>query len=359
MLVVTVNSQAGMSNSVSLGVVAAVDRETGCTPSPALQISGTIGPGASGGAVLDTEGRAVGITFAMFSPTTSAAPFNMPKIFITPSDSDGSPTDMAFLSEFLKMFQDYGLMLKGDSNVSDADRAKHVKEAERQMLAARDMLNNMVDVSRTTGSSGFAIPINRIKPIIDQLKSGKTIQHAALGMRLEMTDEGIRMVPSTGSPADKAGVQTGDILVSINGRKFQTVSAITTYITNLRKGDRVNLVVRRNGKEIPITVTAVSREDMTDIWLKYNEMQPPGSKAWPIRKPFSLSLDDADVTTVAKALSQAADVDVVAVSPEKIKGKVTVHMKSTYLETALPLICEALGCKFAKSGSGYILSPIK
>lgn len=492
MLVLTVNSQAGMSNSVSLGVVAATERDTQSAAGPVLQISGTIGPGASGGAVLDTEGRVVGITFAMFSPTSRVAPFNMPKIFISPSGSSKGSSGVTPLPEgaFKVMEGVFGDLGIPTDSAQVAEAAK----------AASDMAANMVDVARTSGSSGFAIPINRIKPVIEQLKSGKTVEHAMLGMSLTQTPDGISLKPSTGSPADKAGVKEGDILVSANGREFLSAAALTGYITSLKPGDKVVLVVRREGKEISVTVTAGTRpvgglaavtgpvlaradaaaqmaqcasnirqlvtaarlysehnggklptstnwrtlikpyiktqdvlkcpsgkvvyafnknlsglsvakiteeaatvlffeakQDLPNAtggradavlphgglgWFAYADghveraSEVPGESYWvvkqavskPARKTlpvpnatiklnFPLDLENADIDAVAKALSEASGVDVIVANPEVIKGKLTIHLRSTTLDAALPLICDSFNCQFTKSGSSYVIKP--
>lgn len=351
MLVVTVNSQAGMSNSVSLGVVAATDREMGSVSGSVLQISGTIGPGASGGAVLDTEGRVVGITFAMFSPTSRVAPFNMPKIFITPSgkaagsDSERLAYSQAMLNALKEMGSEFGAT---NFNMSP-------EQAQHALRASMDMLANMTDVARTSGSSGFAIPINRMKPIIEDLKRGKPIEHAALGMRLETLGDTIRLFPSSGSPAEKAGIKAGDELVSVDGRPYDSTVALTSYITSLKPGDKVMVVVRRDGKELPVTVVAASRAEVVE---SYSKALPKASVPAP-KKGISLDLEDAGIAEVARALAEASGVSVVVVNAESIKGRVTLHLKSVTLDSAISYVCEALGCKSTKSAAGYILKPAK
>ncbi len=340
MLVVMVNSQAGMSNSVSLGVVAATGREAGVGLGPVLQISGTIGPGASGGAVLDTGGRVVGLTFAMFSPTSTAAPFNMPRIFVTPSDKvDEGPEGLAWPAD-------------GPGVIGLNISAEQAEDAARNSLG---IVARMADVHRTSGSSGFAIPINRVKPVIEQLKSGKPVEHAMLGVQPVQTPDGIVLRPSPGGAAEKAGVKDGDLLVSANGRVFDSPTSLASYVLSLRVGETVKLVVKRDGKEISLSVVTVPRTDT---------VQPSAGNRGPFRAPkssekVSLSLDDAGIAEVAKALSEASGKSVVVLNPESIKGKVTIHLKSTTLESALSFVCEALKCTYKKSAQGYVIQAAK
>lgn len=347
MLVLTVNSQAGMSHSVSLGVVAAIDREVGTVPGLVMQISGTVGPGSSGGPVLDTEGRVVGMTFAMFSPTESAMPFNLPKIFVQPKPGSKGESTTDEIHPGL--------------NVSPEDAARWLdlfmgaRGRTDGVGAVSGMRDALVNLSGISGSSGFAIPINRIKAVIDQLKSGKPIERGMLGIELRPKDGDIVLEPAPGSPAEKAGVKTGDVLLSIDGHRFARHSEVVSYVMGLKPGGKVDLVVRRDGKELSIAVTTVPRIEKpakTGVPPAYFGGLKSGGK-------ISLSLDDAGIAEVAKALSEASGKNVVVLNPETIKGKVTVHMKSATLESALSFICEALKCKYAKSAQGYVIQAAK
>jgi len=342
MLVVMVNSQAGMSNSVSLGVVASTDRRSSPIRTSVIQISGTVGPGASGGAVLDTDGRAVAITFAMFSPTTSVAPFNIPRIYIAPSGSTKSSTDaLSLLDQIKKAMKDSGLSIE-DTDLSDNNGI--------------GLANNFFETTRTSGSSSFAIPIDQIKPILSQLKSGAPINRAMLGLKLTQKDNEIVLDPVSGLPADKAGIKAGDVLVSANGRTFTKSVEFSDYVSNLKAGDRINMVVRRDGKDVPITIVAGSIDEAS-VSESSKLMDDASSAAPQFYRSFSLNLEDAGIAQVAKALSDASGKNVVVLNPESIKGKVTVHLRAATLESALSVICRTLSCIYAKDGDGYVIKP--
>ncbi len=111
---------------------------------------------------------------------------------------------------------------------------------------------------------GFAIPINTAKKIVEQLKSGETIGHPWLGVAMSpMTEELARAlgVPAntegivisriiSGSPADVYGLQAGDILQRIDGKKFNDPKAVQDSIKNKKVGDTINVQVLREGKMI-------------------------------------------------------------------------------------------------------------
>jgi len=114
---------------------------------------------------------------------------------------------------------------------------------------------------------GFAIPINDAKPIIDQLMmfgyvkgrpfigiSGREITQAIA--RQYNLPVGIYILEVTsGSGAAKAGIQKGDILVSIAGKEIHTMKEIDNIKKNYKAGDTVKVTVIRNGEKRTLSLT--------------------------------------------------------------------------------------------------------
>ncbi|AAC07399.1 DegQ family serine endoprotease [Aquifex aeolicus] len=112
---------------------------------------------------------------------------------------------------------------------------------------------------------GFAIPINLAKWVMEQIiEHGKVIRgwlgvviqditpdiSEALGIK-----EGVlvaQVVP--GSPADKAGLKVGDVIVEVNGKKIEDARDLQFTIMKMKPGTKAVLKVIRNGKEKEITV---------------------------------------------------------------------------------------------------------
>jgi len=61
-----------------------------------------------------------------------------------------------------------------------------------------------------------------------------------------------------GSPAEKAGLKRGDIILQINDEEVTGTNTLSKIINNLEVGDKITLKIDRDGKEI--TVTAVLGE---------------------------------------------------------------------------------------------------
>jgi S1-C subfamily serine protease len=96
---------------------------------------------------------------------------------------------------------------------------------------------------------GFAIPSNIVTSIARQLVDSGHVTNsgrAALGLDVAtMTQGGVVVVGVTqGGPADRAGVQRGDVIVSLDGKPTPNTDALATVLAGLKPGRHVTLAVR-------------------------------------------------------------------------------------------------------------------
>ena len=124
-------------------------------------------------------------------------------------------------------------------------------------------VNVQID-SESNGSEGvgFATPIDTVKSVADTLISGGKVQHAYLGIQVSNTsDNGGAKVNSvvSGSPADKAGLQAGDVITAIGGTQISTADDLTAAVNVYKPGDKATLKVDRNGTTKSISVTFGTR----------------------------------------------------------------------------------------------------
>ncbi len=115
---------------------------------------------------------------------------------------------------------------------------------------------------------GFAIPSNAASNVIDQLiKFGET-KRGWLGVRIQEVTKEIAdveklkkpegaLVASVGqnSPADKAGIKAGDIILEFDGKKINTMKKLPNVVANTRVGKSVELKIWRNKKLISKRLT--------------------------------------------------------------------------------------------------------
>ena len=111
---------------------------------------------------------------------------------------------------------------------------------------------------------GFAIPINKVKRIVDELREyGRIERDFEIGLRIQSIDEGIAkyynlkttkgvIVTSIypGTPAEKAGIEVGDIILEVEGFKINSESSIFGVFHEFRTGQEVTLKIVRDNKEL-------------------------------------------------------------------------------------------------------------
>ncbi|KHS58161.1 MULTISPECIES: serine protease HtrA [Terrisporobacter] len=121
-------------------------------------------------------------------------------------------------------------------------------------------------------SLGFAIPINQAKEIIESVIKNGSYEKVTLGIKgydastyaayaqsqgqKVATDEGIFVGEVVDdSPAKKAGVKAGDIIVKLGDTKLTSMSDLTKRLYEYKSGDKTTLVVNRDGKEVKLNVS--------------------------------------------------------------------------------------------------------
>ena len=120
---------------------------------------------------------------------------------------------------------------------------------------------------------GFAIPANMAKEIITGLKEHGAVKRGWLGVTIQNVDANTAtalglpeakgaLVSSVNEqdPAAKAGIQTGDVIVAVNGDQIQDARDLTRTIGSLPPEDTIRLTVWRKGKVKEIEVTLGERQ---------------------------------------------------------------------------------------------------
>lgn len=127
-------------------------------------------------------------------------------------------------------------------------------------------------------SIGFAIPVNKAKKDIEQIKSSGEIVYPFLGIRYVIITENIQKENDllvsygawiaggrgesaivVGSAADKAGLKENDIILEFNGKKITAENSLAKVILKYKPGDSVALKVLRAEKELTLQATLDSR----------------------------------------------------------------------------------------------------
>jgi putative serine protease PepD len=185
--VIVLGSPFGLEGTLTTGVISAVGREirspNGFTIENAVQTDAALNHGNSGGPVLDTQGRVVGIA----------------------------------------------AQIRSDSGGSDG--------------------------------VGYAVPGDTAKRVAAALIADGKIEHAYLGVSL--ADDGAAKLESVvpNSPASRAGLRTGDVVIEVEGERVETGDALREAIDARKPGDELELKVRRGSQERDVTVELGTRPE--------------------------------------------------------------------------------------------------
>ena len=119
---------------------------------------------------------------------------------------------------------------------------------------------------------GFAIPIDMVIKIKDQLISSGTVNRGFLGVLIqdlnsELSEsfnvkQGVLISKVTkDSPAEKAGIKAGDVVIEFNNKKVVNTGGFRNMVSMVEPGKSAEVLVNRKGKEISLTVTIGSLND--------------------------------------------------------------------------------------------------
>ena len=213
--VMAIGNPLGLSSTVTTGIISALDRpvvnsqgedgsggrsSSSAVYTNAIQIDAAINPGNSGGPLFDEKGRVIGITSSIATMGRS-------------SSGEGGSGSIGI---------------------------------------------------------GFAIPVKLADKVAKQLIKSGTATHAYLGVTLDTdgaTADGEKRAGAKitsvegGSPADKAGLKKGDVVIAIDGKTTAQGSALTGYVRQYSANDKVKLTVIRDSKKQDIDVTLAERKD--------------------------------------------------------------------------------------------------
>ncbi|APG28529.1 peptidase [Syntrophotalea acetylenivorans] len=125
---------------------------------------------------------------------------------------------------------------------------------------------------------GFAIPVDIAKDVIAQLRETGQVVRGWLGVMVQaMTEElaasfGLKQAKGalvtevvSGSPAEKAGVLRGDVILSVNGRVVDELNDLPKQVAALPVGESAQITVFRDGKKRRLEVMIARLSDETEI----------------------------------------------------------------------------------------------
>jgi serine protease Do len=180
--VIAIGNPLGLQNTVTAGVISAVDRDLdfpgGIALTRLIQTDASINPGNSGGPLLNVLGELVGVNTA----------------------------------------------IRGDAQ-----------------------------------NIGFAIPVDQLREALPELLDVERRYNIVTGLEVASQDGPRVTLVRPDSPASRAGLRNGDVIASINGRAIERGVDYHIAMIGRRPGESLPLMVRREGKTIPLELTIDER----------------------------------------------------------------------------------------------------
>jgi serine protease Do len=233
--VVAIGNPFGLSHTVTVGVVSAKERNIGSGPyDEFIQTDASINPGNSGGPLMNIKGDVIGINTAIISGNSG-----------------------------------------GNVGI------------------------------------GFAIPINVAKGILNDLKEKGTVTRGWLGVmiqkitpdlaesfNLDRTEGALVGDVIPNSPAEKAGIKRGDVIIRFDGHEVRTMESLPKIVGSTTPGKAVKVKVIRDGKEKVLDVTIAILKDEE---IKVAALDPIGIQVQDITPDIaqSLNLDNVEGVLVS------------------------------------------------------------
>jgi len=157
-------------------------------------------------------------------------------------------------------------MLQTDAAINPGNSGGPLLDAQGRVLGINTAIANPASAQNV----GFAIPISRAKPIIEDLRLGRAATFLGVSTRnvtpaaareLDLkVDAGAYVAKVTaGTPAKDAGIQEGDVIVEIGGKTIGDSGDVQTAVREHRPGDKVTVVVDRKGERKTLDATLTER----------------------------------------------------------------------------------------------------
>jgi serine protease Do len=153
---------------------------------------------------------------------------------------------------------------------------------------------NTAIFSRSGGYQGigFAIPINMARVIMEDLIRDGEVTRGWLGVSIQPIDQGLAEALGLrenkgalvggvidGSPADKAGIKRGDVILKLDGQALRDHSDLLNRIAMIRPGNWITLIVHRGGKELSFKTKVQKRDEKRLSRMSDNAPEGPAAEA--------------------------------------------------------------------------------
>ena len=172
--------------------------------------------------------------------------------------------------------ESYISAIQTDAAINPGNSGGPLLDGDGNVIGVNTAIAQIPGQSSSTGSIGlgFAIPSDVVVRTVDQLIETGRAEHPIIGVSLDRRweGEGAKVIDEgdmtggqssviPGGPADKAGVEPGDVIVEMDGQPISGIDQLVVRIRAKAVGDKVTLKVLRDGQEQELTMTLDAAEE--------------------------------------------------------------------------------------------------
>ncbi|WP_408055993.1 S1C family serine protease [Streptomyces blattellae] len=167
--------------------------------------------------------------------------------------------------------------LQTDAPINPGNSGGPLLDAEARVIGINSAIRSAGDGSDLDGGQagsiglGFAIPVNQARRVAEELINTGKATHPVIGVTLDMDyagdgarigtqDSGGGPSVTAGGPGDKAGIKAGDVITEVDGQRIHSGEELIVKTRAHRPGDRLELTLERDGREIRITLVLGSSD---------------------------------------------------------------------------------------------------
>jgi putative serine protease PepD len=126
-----------------------------------------------------------------------------------------------------------------------------------------NVIGVVAQIASETGGNvgiGYAVPSDTVRTVVAALLKDGEIERAYLGVRLNETDDGVRLeAVLDGEPGEAAGLQSGDVVLEAGGEPVESAGDIQSAVAARKPGEKLELKIRRGDEERTVPVTLGTR----------------------------------------------------------------------------------------------------
>src|SRR6185312_12761320 len=173
-----------------------------------------------------------------------------------------------------------GEFIQTDAAINPGNSGGALVDARGQLIGINTFL---ISPTGSFSGMGFAIPSEVAQPVVEKLiKSGK-IEHGVMGVtisdvtpsnahffHMNKAEGAVVTEVNAGSPGDKAGLKTGDVITGINGKQVTDSGQLQMLVLQNAPGTTIHLEVARDGKTMTVPVTLGSMNESGNEVLAAN-----------------------------------------------------------------------------------------